>query len=346
MGYTKGQKRMSIRVGWRIGLVGVLLVVVGIAVVYLYLRSVQEAPVIVGSGTPEFTPEATAEDTAESTPTGEIAFMSHRDGNWEIYAMNADGSSSRNLTRNPAQDWFQSYALDSQQINFISNRAGEDGPSQMKPDGSDPRSLSVVAAILTLVSEKRYDWDPKWSPDGTQLMWVSLRDLNLEIYVKPVNADTKTRLTTDPGYDWYPVWSPDGRQIAFSSTRDGNEEIYVMNADGSHLRRLTNTPADELAPFWSLDGKYIAFMSERDNTLDSGALDLFVADAATGTQVKKITSETVFEGGANWSADNRFVLYMSNRDGNWNIYVMNKDGSHVQRLTDNTSDNLYPIWRP
>ena len=62
-----------------------LFIVILAAGILLYLRSLQTAPVVIGSG--EVTPEATSD-----LPTGEIAFISKRAGNWEIYAMNADGS--------------------------------------------------------------------------------------------------------------------------------------------------------------------------------------------------------------------------------------------------------------
>jgi Tol biopolymer transport system component len=71
-----------------------------------------------------------------------------------------------------------------------------------------------------------------------QIVFVSERDGNREIYVMNSDGSDQRRLTTNPAKDWDPAWSPDGTRIAFHSERDGNTEIYVMNADGSNQRAV------------------------------------------------------------------------------------------------------------
>ena len=92
------------------------------------------------------------------------------------------------------------------------------------------------------------DQSPVWSPEGTKIAFMSVRDGNFEIYTmdfvaSPVDGPNQVNLTNDPGADARPSWSSNGRQICFTSSRSGNNEIWVMSADGSNPARLTNHDA-------------------------------------------------------------------------------------------------------
>ncbi len=100
-------------------------------------------------------------------------------------------------------------------------------------------------------------------PNG-DIVFVSNRDLNSEIYKVDPETGVDIRLTVNEATDANPVWSPDRKRIAFTSDRDGNDEIYVMNADGTALVNLTNHPAADREPAWSPDGSTIALTSFRD----------------------------------------------------------------------------------
>jgi hypothetical protein len=171
-----------------------------------------------------------------------IAFTSNRDGNWEIYVMNADGSGVTRLTNNPAEDDLPSWSPDGRRIAFASNRDGNREIYVMNADGSGQ---------INLTNNPAYDGVPSWSPDGRRIAFVSNRDGNREIYVMNADGSGQINLTNNPAYDDLPSWSLDGRRIAFVSNRDGNREIYVMNADGSGVTRLTNNPAWDEWPAWS-----------------------------------------------------------------------------------------------
>jgi WD40-like Beta Propeller Repeat/HYR domain len=179
---------------------------------------------------------------------GKIVFVSNRDGNNEIYVMNADGSGQIRLTKNAAHDGFPSLSPDGEKVAFESNRDGNFEIYVMNAaDGSNQRRLTNNLAV---------DWFPSWSPDGTKIAiaFDSTREGNREIYVmNAADGSNPTRLTNNPASDSDPSWSPDGEKIAFVSNRDergdNNYEIYVMNAaDGSEQTNISNSPAYEADP--------------------------------------------------------------------------------------------------
>ena len=214
---------------------------------------------------------------ASSVQNGRIAFDSKRDGNDEIYVMNADGSEQTRLTNNLAGSGGPAWSPDGRKIAFYSCRDGNDEIYVMNADGTGQTNLT---------NNTTYDWQPAWSPDGTKIAFVSYRDGNLEIYVMNSDGLGVRRLTNNSANDVMPAWSPDGTKIAFVSCRDGNFEIYVMNADGSGVTRLTNNPAYDGCPAWGTalvcpapSGLDVCALLPGDILLKRGSMDLQCAGA-------------------------------------------------------------------
>jgi Tol biopolymer transport system component len=74
----------------------------------------------------------------------QIAFVSNRSGNWDIYVMDADGGNPRNLTKNRHNDWHPSWSPDGKRIAFASNRDGNLEIYVMDADGGNPRNLTIL----------------------------------------------------------------------------------------------------------------------------------------------------------------------------------------------------------
>ena len=267
---------------------------------------------------------------AQVRGNGKIAFTSTRDGNYEIYVMNADGTEQTRLTNNDADDFDPFYSVDGKKIVFWTNRDGNYEIYVMNADGTEQTRLT---------NNVYSDEQPSWSPDGKKIAFPSNRDGNLEIYVMNADGTEQTRLTYNNAADEQPRWSPDGSMIAFNTDRDGDMEIYVMNADGTDQTRITYSNGRDEDPDWSPDGKKFAFFSERD-----GNCEIYVMNI-DGSQPVRLTNSIADDSDPCWSPDGSKITFDSFRDGNWNIYSINADGSELVRLTNNEALDWGPIWQ-
>ncbi len=164
----------------------------------------------------------------------QIVFQSNRDGNTEIYKMDADGTDQVNLTRHPAADANADWSPDGTRIVWDSARTGNREIWTMDPFGGSLRQLTNFPGE---------DSGPRWSPDGTQIAFQRNVNGNFDIYVMNADGSNVRNLTNHPNRETFAAWSPDGTQVAFTSYRDEPlpfGEVYVMNAaDGSDVRRIT-----------------------------------------------------------------------------------------------------------
>ena len=128
-----------------------------------------------------------------------IAFNTPRDGNSEIYIMNADGSGQINFTNSPSSaEGHPTWSPDGSKIAFVSNRSGNRQIFVMNTDGGK---------ITQLTDNTANDFDPVWSPDGTKIAFTTDRDGNYEVYVMNANGSEQVNLTNHLRQDRYPAWS-------------------------------------------------------------------------------------------------------------------------------------------
>jgi Tol biopolymer transport system component len=268
---------------------------------------------------------------------GRIAFQSSRDGNAEIYLMNADGSGQTRLTTDPAFDGTPAISPDGTRILFESQR--DETPMMdiyvMNLDGTGQ---------VNLTNHPAWDERPRWSPNGTRILFSSNRDGPVDIFVMNADGSDPVNLTSNAGRDRPADWSPEGTRIAFSSDRTGAFEIYTMNADGSDLVPLTNNPdAADFAPAWSPDGTRIAYVSN-PSPGNPYRGDIFVMNADGSDPVNLTNNPDLNSRWPSWSPDGTLIAFSTSRTGNFEVFVMNADGSGPINVSNSPESNDLAGW--
>ena len=282
----------------------------------------------------------TSVDLAYAIET-KIAFMSTRDGNAEIYVMDADGTGPVRLTKHPAIDSYPAWSPDGTKIAFTSNRRNG-STHEIYAMNADGRGMERLTTNHQPVPA--YDKSPSWSPDGRKIAFASNRGGNSEIYVMDTNGKNIVQLTRTIDREATPSWSPDGSKIAYVSRNiNADSDIYVMNADGANPVNLTRNPlAGNRDPSWSPDGRRIAFESR-----GVGNHDIFVMDA-DGGNVVRLTHHVAWDAHPAWSPNGRHIAFTSlrNLEGE-ELFLMDPDGTNIIQLTHGSEQgmNRMASWR-
>lgn len=211
----------------------------------------------------------------------------------------------------------------------------------MKPDGSNKSRLTDGDA-------------PCWSPDGTKIAFSAKKNGNIDIYYMNADGSNIIRLTTNPAYDGGPSWSPDGSMLAFESERSGSSQVWRTNVEkgnwGYNLTQLTkDTSHKRVNNFlsWSPNGLWIAFEADRDRDDP----EIYLANAVDGTNQQRLTFTRALDEVPSWFPDSKQIVFSSDmhgkpQSGNYDIYIIDVDGSDVRRITTTTGAASNPCVSP
>lgn len=250
---------------------------------------------------------ARAPESAKIVYTSETVNIKQK-GNGDIYIMNPDGTGQIQLTRHPASDSQPVWSPTGEKILFTSNRGGTSDLFLMNADGTNVQrvfqklanrrhgtwapdgkriayyrvdaqidKLGIYTATIDGREEERIvnGWQPAWSPDGSEIVFVSLEDLGIHT----INLQTGVEdivLPMEQAVPFDPAWSPDGTQIAFTGINlvqlilgnflkaggklpNAVETIYIVNRDGSQLEQVVFNDTKATDPAWSPLGNQLVY---------------------------------------------------------------------------------------
>lgn len=200
---------------------------------------------------------------------------------------------------------------------------------------------------------------PDRSKYGNKYIWPIYN--SYDIYMANLDGKIIKKLTNTAGYDAEGTLSPDGSEMIFTSTRNGDLDLYVMNLKTGETKQVTNTLGYDGGAWFSPDGKKIVWRASRPKTDDEikeykdllkdglvapTQMEVFIANA-DGSDAKQITDL----GKANWAPnflpDGRIIFcsdYEYARGYPFNMYIMNQDGSNIQKISHDKTFDAFPMF--
>ncbi|MDD3865810.1 MAG: hypothetical protein WC479_06055 [Candidatus Izemoplasmatales bacterium] len=275
--------------------------------------------------------------TLDGSGGGILLFENEAKGdfNFEIYVMNADGTSLLKLTDNSFYDGGPSFSPDLSKFVFCSNRSGH---MQLYLYDFDAFLRGNEPSIIQ-ITETGNNYYPAWAPDNSSIAFVSDRDGDFRIYI--MNTDgSNEELYIDLDSACFPSWSSDSSKLLFSAKVNGNNEIYSMERSGESMTRLTFNDTDDQFAKWSPDGEYIVF--SRSNLRSS--FDIYVMDKNGNNEIR-LTTHYGLDEFPIWSPDGTKIIFRSRISGSDQITMMNTDGSNCVSLTNLPGMSIPYDWK-
>ena len=275
---------------------------------------------------------------AKAPETAKIVFTSRRDGNFEIYSMNPDGSDQTNLTQHRAKDTSPVWSPTGEQILFTSDRGGVEDLYLMDPDGTNVRQV-----FKKLIGREF----PTWSPGGKALAYHRFHTLS--IYTASIDGKDEEELTDG----LWPAWSSDGSEIAFMAGKFAwaangnlgvsNVRVQIINLQTHVEKALLPGETQMFDPTWAPNSAQIAF-SWRGKAV-GGTMGIHVVNR-DGSGLRKLIhpEEGTAAFNPTWSPDGNELIYNKGTGGVRDLFKVAVDGGVPEQLTHRRADNFKADW--
>ncbi len=265
-----------------------------------------------------------------------IAFMSNRDGFWDIYMMNSDGSAQIRLTHDEMKGPFAfSVSPDSKKIAYISDKSGN----------PELWVMDITTNEITQITETEVvdEGSPSWSTDGENIIFHSnANNINLyqiiEVDFPVKNKIPKFQLLYSDGKinALHPVYSPDGSSLLYSAVdSNGATTLHIYSFFNKKDLAITKKDDQAINGSWSKDGKTIIYWT------NSNGIFRINTDGTDNAQIGTIKN---IKGSPFFSPDGSKII-ISRGFGfaeDYNVWIIDSDGRNPQKLT--TSGGISLGW--
>jgi Tol biopolymer transport system component len=284
----------------------------------------------------------------------EIVFASNSRGTADIWVMNSDGTNQMNVSiishdpNNLYNEDGPRWKPDGSQIAFVSNKSGCQNIWIMNTDGTNDYNLT---------NTNLQNSDPCWSPDGTKIYYTrntlycespgSCAPCQYyEIYVYDLLSNIETRLTNNDFREMTPIVSPDGASIAYAKAERSLDccnqtDLWIMNSNGSNQHYVIGDPGlYDWPSYWGTNRKILFFKQ-----FSAGETYEVCYANPDGTGMVRLTNDNYYDVPICFSPDGNRILFKSNRNGNYDIWVMNIDGTNSINIANSGAAVSGGDWR-
>jgi len=283
-------------------------------------------------------------------------------GNYDIWEIELANGAAKQLTTNPADDYQPAYAPDGKTIAFVSVRPEGPGIYLRSIDGTEKKLIAMGGGATAVPGMSRAPTPngPSWSPDGTQLAFSAISNLETTLMVATVATGEQRKLTSagEDIFPFRPAWVNAGTLLY---TADGRIKMLSLS-EGSALAVKTlvfHAPLDVVTPHYkpkahdfsggaprpvkgirgpavSPDGTRIAFSALGDLWL------LKIGDP----KPQRLTDDLFFDGDPAWAPDGKSLAFISDRNGYFNLFQYTLASREVRALTSTPGEKFLPAWTP
>ena len=308
----------------------------------------------------------------------DLLFVSHADGDLDIYVTNTHTNVTSKLTDNDRDDMHPVWSADGSKIAYASSQHGLYEIYVMDPDGANKTRITENQGM---------DLNPQWAPDNQSLVYVSDRSGVEQLYhysfetneevaltnskegaigpkysrdgkyvayserkgkkllLKTVNTETgEVKLLVDDVSATAASWSPDSRKIAFSGRKKRRTNIYVVDVYDSSRQQLTDSRAIDAEPNWLPSGDAIIFITQPEYRTKAQVHRIDLNGDKTPQRLSSSESEEMH---LSVSADGKQLSYVRFENRFYHTYVMDLHSREVRKIAGElTKTQLTPQFKP